>query len=467
MLIKLKIPRYNLQVAGHALIDIIIISLMMYASGGLNSGFGMLLVIAVAGGSILRAGKIAILFAAIASLVVLCQELYFDFVLYSISVNYIHAGLLGITFFITAILGHILANQVQQSEELAKQRAVDIENLSLLNDYIIQRMQSGVIVLDDESRIRMLNESAKIYLGIKSDVYYKSIDGVLPVLSAKLKSWLDNKGEHTVIFRPTLGNADLRATFTKLNPEARFGVLIFLEDVSRLQQQAQQMKINSLGRLAASIAHEVRNPLGAISHASQLLLESDSLKREDKHLTEIIMQHSDRVNTIIENTLKISRREPSVAQSIQLKGWLEDFIQDFSKQHKLGTNAIELSVRPEDMAISIDPDQLHQIVMNLSENALRYSTKMPLLKYNCGADKDKKIAYLEIIDQGAGILEDDLEHLFEPFFTTEAGGSGLGLYIAKELCEANQAYLTLHKNTPKGCCFKINFTYIVPGKSYN
>ena len=158
VLIKLKTPRYNLQVAGHTLIDIIIIGLMMYASGGLNSGFGMLLVIAVAGGSILRADKIAILFAAIASLVVLSQELYFEFVLYSIGVNYVHAGLLGVTFFITAILGHILANQVQQSEALAKQRAVDIENLSLINDYIIQRMQSGVIVLDDELRIRMLNE---------------------------------------------------------------------------------------------------------------------------------------------------------------------------------------------------------------------------------------------------------------------------------------------------------------------
>lgn len=461
-LIKNRHPRYNLQIALQVLFDIIGISLMMYASGGLNSGFGMLLVIAVAGGSILRAGKIAILFAAIASIVVLCQEMYFEFVLYSIYTNYIHAGFLGVTFFVTAILGHILANYVQQTEALAKQRAIDLENLSLLNDYIIQGMQSGVIVLDEENKIRMLNESAKRLLGIQKDVDYKNIDSIAHSLGNNLKLWLEDMDNSTIIFRPEKGNMDVRASFAKLTPESDYGILIFLEDVSSLQQQAQKLKINSLGRLAASIAHEVRNPLGAISHASQLLSESPSLGPEDIHLTEIISQHSRRVNTIIENTLKISRREPSVVQHINMSEWLGSFVKEFIRQNQLSPKDIEYIVVPSNMKIKFDPDQLRQIVLNISENALRYSKNKPMIKLVCESDNGLKQANLDIWDLGGGISEDKVEHLFEPFFTTEVTGSGLGLYIARELCEANQASIELHENSNKGCCFRIHFPqYIV------
>lgn len=458
-LIELQRPRYNLQVAAYLLVDIVIISLMMYASAGLNSGFGMLMVIAVAGGSILRVGKIAILFAAIATLVVLGHELYIEFSLTSFTANYTHAGFLGITFFITAILGNMLANRVQESEALAEQRAADLENLSELNEQIVQHMQSGIIVLDEQHKIRLSNESANILLGLSTTTHMEDLNKIAPELAGYLSLWESDAGKHTVIFKPAKGEVDIQASFTSLSSEARIGILIFLEDVAQIRQRAQHMKLASLGRLAASIAHEVRNPLGAISHASQLLSESDRLGKENSRLIQIIIQHSQRVNTIIENTMRISRREPSLPESIHLNEWLDKFINEFKDYYELNARAIIYSIDQENMHVRMDPGQLHQVFWNLCENAMKYAKGNPILEFKGGVIKETDRAYIDIIDHGPGIEEELVERLFEPFFTTDEQGSGLGLYIARELCEANQASLRLYANSNSGCCFRINFSH--------
>ncbi len=456
--IRMQTPGYNLQIAMHVMIDIVAISLMMYASNGLSSGFGILLVVAVVGGSILRAGRIAILFAAIATLIVLSQELYLQFFRYSPPPNYTHAGFLGITFFMTAYLGQVLAAKVQKSEALAEQRAVDLENLGLLNEYIVQRMQSGLVVLDDKYKIRLLNEAARYLLGLGEKHYQQKLEKSAPELFKCLNDWQQTEGQRTVIFRPAKGDVDVRASFTRLNPESEFGVLIFLEDVAQMLQHAQNLKVASLGRLSASIAHEVRNPLGAISHASQLLSESKSLEKEDERLLNIITDHANRVNRIIENMMRISRREAAVPENIEIGEWMTDFIAEFSNQKQLDENDIHIGTTL-DTVVLMDVSQLYQVIWNLSENALRYSQRQPLVEYQWGVREGTGKPYLDIIDYGPGMSEDIASQLFEPFFTTDVDGSGLGLYISRELCEANQAQLVLNKNTSKGCCFRIHFAH--------
>ena len=253
--IKLQAPHYNLQIAVHVILDISAISMMMYASNGLGSGFGMLLVVAVIGGSILRAGRIAILFAAVATLVVLAQEVYVQFYRFSPLPNYTHAGFLGITFFMTAFLGQVLAAKVQKSEALAEQRAIDLKNLGLLNEYIVQRMQSGLVVLDENYQIRLLNEAARHLLGLEEHRHYQRLKISAPELFEHLNDWQQKGSQRTVIFRPAKGDVDVQASFTRLNPKSEFGVLIFLEDVAQMRQHAQSLKLASLGRLSASIAH--------------------------------------------------------------------------------------------------------------------------------------------------------------------------------------------------------------------
>jgi two-component system sensor histidine kinase PilS (NtrC family) len=460
VVISMQMPRYKMQVAVHVLIDIIAISLMMYASNGLDSGFGMLLVIAVAGGSILCAGRIAILFAAIAALAVLSQEVYLQFFRYYPPPNYTHAGLLGITFFATAILGHILSARVEKSEALVKQHAVDLESLARLNEIIVQRMQAGIIVLDDEYRIRLSNESARMLLGFHENINNRPIADIAPEIISKLKKWLNEDGMHNVIIKPGRGEVDIQVSFTQLKPDTKFGILIFLEDLALMRQRAQQLKLASLGRLTASIAHEVRNPLGAITHASQLLSESGQINNESNRLIEIIMDQSHRVNTIIENVQHISRREPVTPQLIEVKPWIAEFINEFTVRKNISKENVKYSIKPEDLIIRMDSSQLYQVLWNLAENAIRYSTGNILLELNCGLKKESQRAYIDILDHGPGIKEEVIEHLFEPFFTTNPMGTGLGLYIASELCEANQVSLSLYHNSKAGCCFRIHFPHM-------
>lgn len=453
-------PRYNLQIAIHVLLDIIILSLLMYSSNGLSSGFGMLIIIAVAGGSILREGKIAILFAAIATLAVLSHELYVQFFIYTDTFNYLHAGILGATFFITAIIGNLLAAKVRQTEELAKQQAIEINELAKLNEHIVQRMQSGIIVLDSNMNILLINESAKILLGEQGEDTNKIFHFISHYMEGYVNEWLNNNGKQNVIIKIKDDEVELQVSFIKLSIVSNYQILVFLEDIARLRQHAQQLKLASLGRLTASIAHEVRNPLGAINHAGQLLSESEALSFEDKRLTEIINDHSLRVNNIIENVLSVSRREQTSPEKFQIEPWMKSFIDEFKARYNLSKNSISLNINKNNIFVRMDPSQLYQVIWNLCENAIRYSQGEPMITVVCDISDVTERPYIDIIDYGNGMSDTIKAQLFEPFFTTEVKGSGLGLYLARELCESNQAALSLLTTSTEGTTFRLSFMHL-------
>ena len=458
--IRYEYPKFNLQIAFHVLMDIIMISILMYSSSGLSSGFGMLIIIAVAGGSILRAGKISILFAAIATFAVLSHEVYIQFFTFFYTVNYTHAGILGATFFITAIIGNLLSARVRETEALAEQQAIEINELAKLNEHIVQRMQSGIIVLDSNMNILLMNESSKRLLGQQGEDTNKVTRFIDQYLKNILNDWLNNNGPQSVVITNEEDQIELQTSFIKLKLVSNFQILIFLEDIAKLRERAQHLKLASLGRLTASIAHEIRNPLGAINHAGQLLQESGSLSIEDKRLTEIINDHSLRVNNIIENIMSISRRDRATPEQFELKPWIEKFINEFSVRHELDKAVIEVEFKKNNILVKMDPTQLHQVLWNLCENALRYSSGKPLLKIECDISDETKRTFIDIIDFGPGISNDIRQQLFEPFFTTETKGSGLGLYLARELCEANQASLSLHSTSEAGTIFRVIFMHI-------
>jgi len=459
LLITKKIPRYNLQIAVHVFVDIILLSLLMYSSNGLSSGFGMLIIIAVAGGSILRAGKISILFAAIATLAVLGHEIYIQFFRYSDTVNYTHAGILGATFFISAIIGNILSARVKETEALAERRGIELNELAKLNDHIVQYMQSGIIVLDSSMNILLMNESAKqLLMRPKLDTASEQ-SYISSLLKTHMDAWLLGNSRQNLLIRADGNEHELQISFIKLKQDNNYQVLVFIEDIAELRQRAQHLKLASLGRLTASIAHEVRNPLGAINHAGQLLHESDSLIEGDKRLVEIINEHSMRVNNIIENVMSISRREQSTFEKIKIRSWLENFIDELITRLNLTDDSIVLKIKNEDLIIKMDPTQLNQVLWNLCENGLRYSDEKPLLIIDCDVNIDNQRPYIDVIDTGGGMTEEIKNNLFEPFFTTEAQGSGLGLYLARELCEANQATLSLQASSSKGSIFRVSFMH--------
>jgi two-component system sensor histidine kinase PilS (NtrC family) len=215
-----------------------------------------------------------------------------------------------------------------------------------------------------------------------------------------------------------------------------------------------------LGRLSASIAHEIRNPVGAMSHAGQLLAESPSIGVEERRLTDIIRNNADRVSAIINNVLQLSRREATRPERLQLAEWLEDFVLEFSETMQVPTAEIGLQEESEDMEVRFDPSHLHQVVWNLSDNACKYGEIREGLRVEIriGRLKPNDRPFLEVADRGTGIETQFVDRIFEPFFTGRKGGTGLGLFIARELCQLNRAILLYEPRAGGGSVFRIVFT---------
>jgi len=453
---RLHWPGYQLQALLQIMADIAAIALLMHATGGATSALGVLLVIAVAAGALILPGRPAYLFAAVATLTLL-----FETGLASLSLektgagDITRAGLLGLVLFAAAGLAHVLAIRLRDSEALAQQRGVDLANMQQLNQYIIQQLQSGVLVVDPDNDIRLANQTAHTLLGFRRQPRMQ-LAQTAPDLAQQLHHWKNDNQWQPQAFQSPRASSTLIPRFSELQTAGGKGTLILLEDSAQLAHKTQQIKLASLGRLTASIAHEIRNPLGAISHAAQLLAESDKLDQSDKRLTEIICNHSKRVNTIIENVLQLSRRSASHPQDLALTDWLTEFKKEFVQMDGLRPKQLELDIEPRDVRIRVDPGHLHQVLTNLCQNAFDHAGEGTAVRLRVRRG-DKAVVWLDVVDNGPGIDAETAEQMFEPFYTTASSGTGLGLYIVRELCEINQARLSYHPLPEGGSSFRIRF----------
>lgn len=464
LMIRLRRPDFNIQIHTQIFSDIVFITLIMHASGGVQSGLGTLIIISIAGGSIVIRGRHSLLFASVASLAVLFEESYNNIEGIYLDGSSLQAGILGITFFTTAIITYFVAKHIRESEALAVKRGVDLANMSQLTEHIIQRMQTGIMVVDQYNRLRLINKSAWHMLGMPSVVNSPYLSALNKDLNNNYKNWLDDNEfiSHPLPLSPEYPS--LLPRFAQLSQEENSATLIFLEDASAMSREAQQLQLAALGRLTASIAHEIRNPLGAISHAGQLLAESPNMDKADLRLTQIISDHSKRVNTIIENVMQLGRGNQSYPQLVDLNSYLDTFITDFITSNQAQREDFLIDSAEEKIEIRFDPSHLQQILTNLCENGLRHTnedetnTEKYKIEFHAGVSKNNNRPYLDIIDHGSGIDAESATHIFEPFYTTAETGTGLGLYISRELAECNQAHLTLLQNETKGSCFRITFS---------
>ncbi len=460
LMIRLRKPDFNLQIHIQIFSDILFTTLIMHASGGVQSGLGTLIIMSIAGGSIVIRGKHSLLFASVASLAVLFETYYSHLQGLAQGSTTLQAGVLGVTFFTTAIITYYVARYIRESEALALKHSVDLANMSQLTEHIIQRMQTGIIVIDQHHRLRLINESAWHMLGMPAVADNPYLSELNPELNRCYLEWC--KDNETVASPINLSQEypGLLPRFAHLQQRENPATLIFLEDASAMSREAQQLQLAALGRLTASIAHEIRNPLGAISHAGQLLAESPNIDSADTRLTQIISDHSKRVNTIIENIMQLGRGTQSFPQLIDLKDYLERFLKDFLTTNEASRDDFLIQMQKDDIQVRFDPSHLQQILTNLCENAIRYGkseNNQYKVEFHAGVSENNNRPYLDIMDHGKGINEEDAAHIFEPFYTTSEAGTGLGLYISRELAECNQAYLTL-LNRKEGCCFRLTFS---------
>ncbi|MGH8496580.1 MAG: sensor histidine kinase [Gammaproteobacteria bacterium] len=456
-------PSLNFQAYSQLSIDILALTALMHASGGIDSGLGILLVVSIGAGSLVLPRRMALLFAALATIAVLLEQSFAQITAVASVADYTPAGLLGVILFIIALAAHPLAQRIQVSEALARQRGVDLANLAELNEYIIQHLRESIVVADAECRIRLINESAAQKLGAPSGCHGVSLEYLSPKLYAQLREWqhAGDTSAGTATLVAADGSTVIHPHFAPLGKSRSGALLIFLEDASLLASRVQQTKLASLGRLSASIAHEIRNPVGAMSHAGQLLSESTALGEEERRLTDIIHTNSERVSGIIDNVLQLSRRDSTRPQQLDLGAWVQGFADEFSRTLQLEEGQMDVGDADGEIEVRMDPSHLHQVVWNLCDNSVKYASEAAgaiVVELNCGRLQNSGRPYLEVADRGPGIATTKVERIFEPFFTDTKGGTGLGLFISRELCECNGATLLYEPREGGGSCFRIVFS---------
>jgi two-component system, NtrC family, sensor histidine kinase PilS len=431
--------RFDLLVAAQVLIDFGVLTLLMHAAGGVRSGFGLLLFLPTAGAAIVSSARLGLFFAAAAALLVLAESVWRSLRGFG-GDDFLQAGLLGAALFATVLLVNRLARRLATQERLAVRRADDLRNQLAITQVVISELQDGLVVLGADGEVRAINAAARAMLGAAGETPAPNdppagFDALREALrevpeardGVAFSVPVAGSGEPRRLRARRLGGQLPRATDTA----------VMIEDLDRLEQRVQQLKLASMGRLSASIAHEIRNPLGAIRHANSLLaerLDEPGLQR----LAAIVEANSVRIDRVIEDVLAIARRSPASPEALPARVWLRALLAEYVAQAGADEGRIRCEVAT-DAPIWFDGSQLRQVLVNLLDNALRHASAGTGAVAVEWREASRGRAVLRIADDGPGIPATAREHLFEPFYTTEARGTGLGLYVARELCNANGA----------------------------
>lgn len=466
-------PNLRILALTHAVVDSCAIGCLLWAAGGVSSGLGILIVLPIGAMALLAVNLDAFFMAAIATLALLLQQTATQLSGIGNTLDFILAGVLGAVLFLVALAVRPLSAQLRESEALVRRQEVDLANLAQLSQYIVQHLRESILVVDAGDRIRLINESAAGLLGDSQAWPGALLGEASPRLLYLLSTWRQRTEVSAAgagQFAAADGARIVQPHFAALGAGEPSPVLIFLEDTSLVDEKVQQSKLAALGRLSASIAHEIRNPVGAMSHAAQLLAESPALSPEDARLTQIIQGNGERVSRIIENVLQFSRRGTSKPERLQLRTWLAGFHDEFCATLQLPPERLQISAAADvgDAAIEVrvDPTQLQQVVWNLCQNAATHgagdAAALPaadsVVELRYGRLASNARPYLEIADRGPGIAAEDAERVFEPFFTRSPSGTGLGLFLARELAQTNGATLLHESRAGGGSLFRLVFT---------
>lgn len=429
---------FNPQLSCQITLDIAVVCSLMYVAGGVASGLSVLLLVSLAAASLVGRGRLVLLYAALATLAVLLTQSYgilandFD------PASIVQAGFISAGFFATAILARLLGQRVMLNEDLARRRGVALDNQIRINQRVVERMQDGVLIVSRDARVTGCNPVASAMLGHDGESELQ-LDSRASQLATALQLWAEGAGEGGLHFCGAEGR-ELQARFERTS-SSDGEVLVFLEDVGRIKEQAQQLKLASLGRLTASIAHEIRNPLSAIGHAGELLREERRVEMQER-LLRILNDNVIRLDRIVSDILELGRQSRAQPELIRTDEFCRGFVEHFAATENLDSGVVTLDASP--LGICFDRSHLHQVLWNLVSNALRHSSRGQGAVHIelTGIAGDGRVE-LHVVDDGPGIPEAVREQIFEPFFTTHTQGTGLGLFIARELCATNGASLEL------------------------
>ncbi len=476
LLTWLKKPNIDINLPTQMLIDIAFIIAIMHAQQDQQLGVGVLLIITIASASLISHARLPLFYAAFATIGLLFEQTLSFITSNKVSESYTSSVMLSLSCFATAWLAYSLAKRAQQSETLAFERGTDVKNMAQINALITHEMPAGILVIDQAFKIKHHNIQAKALLDSDiDDMQNSSLQEVSPEINAIMQDWVRETGQFdhaikTNVIKINALSRELHLRFLPISEARSQGCVIFIEDWSQMQTQAHQIKLAALGRLTANIAHEIRNPLSAISHANQLLQEEDN-SPSDQRMLQIIADNVERVDQIIKDVLELNRRDRTNQEPIDLGLFITDFHAQFCAVEKIPLICFTLISGSSNTPVLFDRRHLNQILWNLCKNGWRHCKQIDgsLMLTVTVLQKSQEVR-IDISDDGDGIDADARAHLFEPFFTTEKTGTGLGLYIARELADANGAKLQLkaHSKLPvttistnPSKCNSINTTFSI------
>ena len=440
--------QFNLQLSVQVFVDIVALTLLMYASGGVRSGLGVMLLISLTGAALVGPRRLSYLYAAVAAIALLLEQSYWVLVYDVPTANYLQPGLLAIGCFASAGITGWLAQRVAANEMLARMRGRALEIQMRVNQLVIEDMHDGVMVLDQDGRVVQHNPQAQRLLGL-DPLLDVELASALPGFAERWAAW-QTGGSDAAGADFEFHGRGIRLRLLEAGADEDYRVL-FIEDMTRSREQAQQLKLAALGRLTANIAHEIRNPLSAISHATELLGE-EKRERDRQRLYRIIHDNGQRLERLVGDVLQLSRRDRVKGERIHLNTWLMGFLEEFVANESVPPERFVIETG-RDAWVSFDREHLRQVLWNLLRNAVRHARDEPRsIRIVLKAFGDQ--VELNVIDNGPGVAPENQGQLFEPFFTTESKGTGLGLYLARELCAANRASLEYVDDMP-GAHFRI------------
>ncbi|MBU6459765.1 MAG: PAS domain-containing sensor histidine kinase [Proteobacteria bacterium] len=442
-------PGYLFQLHMQMITDLICIFFLMETSGGILSGMGVLMTISLAAVGLFGNERYAMFYAAFATILILVGQVWQICFYHAGMGSLVYTGLLSLSFFAVSGLASVLSIRLGKSEQLTRKQSADLASLATINQLIIEDMQDGVLVLDAQHQIRQCNKQAVQMLGM-----FRPMEGLVS------KRCPDPLIEHIRIWQnapdkilPSLvlpDNQQVRTRFVRAGRGEQQVIVAYLDNLTKLQAQAQQIKLAALGRLTMNIAHEIRNPLSAISHAGELLGEELGKREDMRRLLQIVQTNTQRIEKIVKDVLYLNKHDRSERKTIWLAHWLKHFGSEFCQIEKIDPSGLCIEVQGAPV-LCFDENHLYQILWNLCQNAWRHSRgKKGSVCLRSYVQKNLEQVHIEVRDDGIGVTDAQVPQLFEPFYTTVPTGTGLGLYLAREISEANGAALHYVGNEPGG-----------------
>ena len=423
-----------------AVVDIVMIMALVYLTGGIGTGVGILVLPFVATSCMLSYGKFPALYAGFTTVCILCVMFLSDQLSLDADTwdgrNIGTAIMLIGASFAVAYLTSYSATFLRDATASARKHKRNYNRVRGLNQLVLNRVQEAVIVIDPELKVWLFNRQAKNYFsGLAAE--HKE-----PIFEDLVLRWLLNP-EKSFEADIHLHRFSMHVRAVPMVQEDGKLLMLFLRSLREIAAEAMATKLASLGQLTANLAHEIRNPMSAIRHANDLLQEGIE-DPVSKKLHGIIDGNIRRIDKMLEDISTLNKKDNLGRESINLmKFWLA-FKQEFTLNNPSSVGCIKMEMQGKNLTVTADPMHVQQIMWNLCNNAWRHSTKGSDAIQVSIKPSGKLNVSIVVSDDGPGAAPEIRNQLFEPFFTTEKGGTGLGLYVARELAHANLGQLHYH-----------------------